>query len=663
MNVQDLIRAEAIRQGVDPDLAVKVGGQESHFDQSQVSPKGAAGVMQLMPGTARDLGVNSADINDNIRGGVTYLKQQLDRFHSPRLALAAYNAGPARVARSGGVPNIPETQNYVGKIMGGDQQSGADIFGDTASPSSAPQGGSGADIFADTPHATAAPAAAPTAPPLAAGAPVAKPVSQGLGLLEGILPVAKRLAPYSPANLIPGFKDANAASLGRLQQHIAQREQTQTPGKTGEFAGNVATTAWIPGGPLLNGALTGGLLSKKTDPMGIAGDAAFGAAGGKLGASVVGGGANLIRGLTGDAATLAGKGVPLTVGQMVGGAAKGIEDKATSIPILGDMIRNAQRRGLEGANRAAFNDTLGAVGEKLPAHVDIGSDAYSYTKQRLGDLYDEVLAPLTVTKDKTFSQALSAAKAQIGKIGDPATRASALSALKTSLESRFAKGGQMAGQDLKDAQSDLGSHISDFSTASGPGATWSRKAADALKTAKTAVEDLVSRTDPAAGEQLANVNKGWSLLKPLETATAKAGVKGDGIFTMNQLSQGVTKGKAASTVAAGNAPHQELAGAAARLLPSSVPDSGTAGRLMGPAVLTGLLSGHIPLASAASPVLAPVAGLIGGTSALYTRSGQKALTVMMASRSPVVRNLGEQLRRLAGPAGTASAAAVVGARQ
>lgn len=655
MTIEDMIRAEALRQSVDPDLAAKVGWQESRFRPGAVSPAGARGPMQLMPATARDLGVNVDDPADNIKGGVAYLKQQLDRFHSPRLALAAYNAGPARVARSGGVPNIPETQNYVGKIMG-DQGSGADIFGDTGSQPAA-QGGSGADIFADAPHPTAAPATAPTAPPVAAQAAVSKPVSQSLGLLEGFMPAIRKLAPYSPANLIPGFKEADAAALGRVQQHIAQREQTQTPGKKGEFAGNVMSTAWIPGGPLLAGAATGALLSKKTDAMGVAGDAAFGAIGGKLGASVIGGLGRAVSGVTDPMVqTLAKKGIPLTVGQMAGGMTKGFEDKATSIPILGDVIRNAQRRSMAGANRAAFNDTLGQVGETLPEHVDIGHDAYSYTRQRLGDLYDEVLAPLAVTKDQPWGQALSAAKAKIGKIGDPAVKADALSILKTSVQSRFDKAGRMVGEDLKDVQSDLGSHINDLTQ----GNTWQRKAADALRGVKVGMEDLVARTDPAAGEKLAKVNAGWAHLKPLETAAAKSGVKDSGIFNMNQLAQGVTKGKAASTVAAGDAPHQELASAATKVLPSSVPDSGTAGRLMAPAVLGMMFGRSLP---AVGPFAIPAAGLIGGTAGLYTRAGQKAATALMTSRTPALRALGKQIRLLSGPAGTGGAVALSGARQ
>lgn len=111
--------ADAARlQGLDPGLLEAVAWQESRGRMSAVSVKGALGVMQLMPGTAAELGVRIDDLADNIRGGALYLRRQLDRFGSVPLALAAYNAGPGAVSRYGGIPPYRETQDYVAKIMG-----------------------------------------------------------------------------------------------------------------------------------------------------------------------------------------------------------------------------------------------------------------------------------------------------------------------------------------------------------------------------------------------------------------------------------------------------------------------------------------------------------------------------------------------------------------
>lgn len=108
----------AAKYDVSPGLIEALVWQESRWRTGAVSPAGARGLAQLMPGTARELGVNPNDPLANLEGGVRYLRQQLDAFDGDvEKALAAYNAGPARVARAGGVPNIRETQNYVAVIM------------------------------------------------------------------------------------------------------------------------------------------------------------------------------------------------------------------------------------------------------------------------------------------------------------------------------------------------------------------------------------------------------------------------------------------------------------------------------------------------------------------------------------------------------------------
>jgi soluble lytic murein transglycosylase-like protein len=115
----DLIQEHASRYGIRADLVRAVIQVESGFNPCAVSNKGAMGLMQLMPATARELGVaNPFDPPQNIRGGVTYLRQLLDRYNNDeRLALAAYNAGPGAVDRSGQtVPPVRETRDYVSRV-------------------------------------------------------------------------------------------------------------------------------------------------------------------------------------------------------------------------------------------------------------------------------------------------------------------------------------------------------------------------------------------------------------------------------------------------------------------------------------------------------------------------------------------------------------------
>ncbi|MCM0000542.1 MAG: lytic transglycosylase domain-containing protein [Erythrobacter sp.] len=109
----------AARFDLSPSLLEALVWQESRWNENAVSPVGAQGLAQLMPGTARYLGVDPRDPFANLEGGARYLREQLDRFGGDiEKALAAYNAGPGRVERSGGVPNIRETKQYVAAIMG-----------------------------------------------------------------------------------------------------------------------------------------------------------------------------------------------------------------------------------------------------------------------------------------------------------------------------------------------------------------------------------------------------------------------------------------------------------------------------------------------------------------------------------------------------------------
>jgi hypothetical protein len=113
----NLFVAAGNRHGVDPSLLAAVAQQESNFDSRAVSPAGAQGLMQFMPGTATGLGVNAFDPASAVDGAARYLSSLHRQFGSTELALAAYNAGPGAVSRYGGIPPYTETQNYVRAVM------------------------------------------------------------------------------------------------------------------------------------------------------------------------------------------------------------------------------------------------------------------------------------------------------------------------------------------------------------------------------------------------------------------------------------------------------------------------------------------------------------------------------------------------------------------
>jgi soluble lytic murein transglycosylase-like protein len=117
--LNEVINTISDRHHIDPDFISSVIHAESGFNQHAVSPKGAQGLMQLMPGTASQLGVSNAfDPRSNVEGGTRYLTELLERYNFDVIkALAAYNAGPQRVKQYGGVPPYYETQAYVARIV------------------------------------------------------------------------------------------------------------------------------------------------------------------------------------------------------------------------------------------------------------------------------------------------------------------------------------------------------------------------------------------------------------------------------------------------------------------------------------------------------------------------------------------------------------------
>src|SRR5579871_1122021 len=119
LDLNDVVNSASGRYRLDPDLVNSVIKAESGFNVRAVSPKGAQGLMQLMPGTASQLGVpNAFDAQANVEGGTKYLRELLERYNFDLVkALAAYNAGPQRVERFGGVPPYYETRAYVARIV------------------------------------------------------------------------------------------------------------------------------------------------------------------------------------------------------------------------------------------------------------------------------------------------------------------------------------------------------------------------------------------------------------------------------------------------------------------------------------------------------------------------------------------------------------------
>ena len=139
----DVIRAAAARYGLEPELVESVVRAESNFNARAVSPKGARGLMQLMPTTAAQLGVRDVfDVRQNIEGGVRHLRYLVDHYRGNlTLALAAYNAGMDAVTRHGGVPPYEETRAYVARVLRLLQHARSSAGAQTAAPWESPAAG------------------------------------------------------------------------------------------------------------------------------------------------------------------------------------------------------------------------------------------------------------------------------------------------------------------------------------------------------------------------------------------------------------------------------------------------------------------------------------------------------------------------------------------
>jgi hypothetical protein len=216
----DPVKAAAQRYDINPALFRALVQQESRGNQSAHSPAGAIGETQLMPDTARALGVNPYNQQQNLMGGAKYLRQQLDRFGGDvRKALAAYNAGPGAVEKYGGVPPFAETQNYVKAIL-------------------ANSGGGRAATSARAPRPTSSTTTTTTTPgvdnSLTRQALVSQFLQQGgvkssnasLAFAQGIQG-AQDVPGTSTTKTVPGATQAPAApASGKYVQRITQRANT-----------------------------------------------------------------------------------------------------------------------------------------------------------------------------------------------------------------------------------------------------------------------------------------------------------------------------------------------------------------------------------------------------------------------------------------------------
>lgn len=482
-----------------------------------------------------------------------------------------------------------------------------------------------------------------------------KPTSQVLGAYQGIMKpldnAAKALeaglsslgVPTDAINRTLGMPSASEAQK-KHQDYIAS--QPTQPGGWGRFGGEVTATLpllMLTKNPYALGAGSSALTTDAEDVQGVAKDAALGALVGKAGDVAVKTAGRVIAPRVDSAVRkLIDEGVQLTPGQIAGGVTKRIEDSATSIPIVGDSIKSAQRRGVESFNIAAVNRAIEPIGAKVPKDVKAGHDAVGYAADKLGDAYDQLLPQLTVRADQAFAGGVSNLLQLAQNL--PKERFNQVAKIIQSNISKFSQTGVMSGETMKAVESDLGRLARQYGSSS---VGDERLVGDAVRQFQQELRSLVTRSNPTKAAELGAINKGYANLIRVESAAK--GAK-DGIFTPGQLQTATRvtdKSVRKRASARGDALMQDLATAGRDRLPSSVPDSGTPTRLMTNVLAGGGLGYVEPTALAA--------GL--GVAGAYTQPAQTALRLLLArAPSKTAKEIADFLAKLSAPAAVAGSA-------
>jgi len=396
------------------------------------------------------------------------------------------------------------------------------------------------------------------------------------------------------AGAIPLASRGAAALLPRALSVAAPKAAGITADVAGNIAGGAAMGALSP-------VTEGDFAEQKAGQVGV------GAAVGAASPFITKTASRILNAPDSEAARLlAKKGVIMTPGQLLGGSFKTLEDTATSMPFLGNVVSAARHETTKSFNVAAVNDSLKHIGLKVPSGYDAGHKAIEWAAGKISDAYDKVLSRSYGELDNGLKGELNTLIANVNRSHmDPAQKANVARILQGEIFDRFSAGGRVAGETIKDMQSELRQLFRDSLTAKDYDA---RHAGAAFREADAAVTRMMQRINPNDAAELGRVDKAYaSFLRPL-VAAAKSGTR-EGIFTPAQLKRSATMldaSKWKKQSAMGKATGQEFAEAGQKVLPSFVADSGTPSRRnwWDPArVGTGIASGVVAAPFYSTPAL------------------------------------------------------------
>lgn len=323
----------------------------------------------------------------------------------------------------------------------------------------------------------------------------------------------------------------------------------------------------------------------------------------------------------------------MTPGQIMGGTWGTLENKLTSVPILGDVIKGAQQRAVQDFNRATYDQVLAPLGQKYSGPV--GQQGVSAVRQTIGDAYDNALSRMTFQATDPQFQADIGRLAGMAQGLPPAQQQTFMNVLQTQVFGKLGPQGMMDGQTLKGAQSELGRIARGYG---GDPSYDNRQLGAAIGEIKNAIDNSLPRYNaPDAVQGLANANAAYANFARLRAASASQGAMNNGgLFSPAQLQSAVraadkTVGK--GSTATGNALMQDWSQTGMGALGKGYPDSGTAGRL-GTAGAIGALISHPAL------LANPGTWAAAAPMAAYTPYGQKLAQALLMSRPAGAQALG-----------------------
>ncbi len=478
----------------------------------------------------------------------------------------------------------------------------------------------------------------------------------GMGMADPIHGGAQLLTKALPSGVVDAGNKLNnwlaektglvaPIPAGGVDQMVREREQQYTDSRGGNagfdgwrLAGNLLSPANMGVARMLPGAATtagrvatsaaGGAISAAAQPV-IGGDdfatekgrqIAVGALAGGAVPAVVGAGARVISpkaSLNPNLKLLADAGVKPTIGQTLGGVANRVEEKATSIPILGDAISSARAQTLEQFNRAAINRASGKVGASVD---EVGQSGVAKAGDALSAAYDDAISKVKFVRfDQQFASDLGQLR-NMAQALTPPMRSKFNQKLDDVVGGRVSAAGSMLGETVKKVDSELGNLAGRYGKSS---VASEQELADAFKQLQALLRQQVARSSPAASDALKKADAGWANLVRVEGA-AKAAKNNGGVFTPAQLNMAIQTADGSvrkRAVARGTALMQDLANAGQNVIGNKVPNSFTTDRAL---IAGGGLGAYF-----INPLIP--AGLLGGAG-MYSGPAQSLLRGAVSSR-------------------------------